>query len=271
MIALLAYFLFPLVWLLISSTKTAGDLFATFGLWFGNSFALISNIENTLTYNGGEYSRWLINTLVYSVVSAVGAAFVATMAGYGFSKYRFRGNKKLFSIVLASIMVPTTALALPLYLLFSSVGLVNTPWAIILPSLVSPFGLYLMRIYADDSVSDSTLEAARIDGAGEFRIFFQIALRTLSPGIVTVLLFTLVATWNNYFLPLIMLNDPSLYPITVGLAGWSSQAQGGSGGTTSLLSSVVTGSALSVVPLILAFLLLQRFWQSGLTAGGVKE
>jgi multiple sugar transport system permease protein len=177
----------------------------------------------------------------------------------------------MFALVLGSIMVPTTALAIPTYLLFSKVGLVNTPWAIILPSLVSPFGLYLMRIYAQDAIPDGIIEAARIDGAGEFRIFFQVALRMLAPGIVTVLLFTLVATWNNYFLPLIMLNNPKLYPVTVGLAAWSSQSTGGGGSTGELLSSVVTGSLLSVIPLIAAFLLLQRYWQSGLSAGGVKD
>jgi multiple sugar transport system permease protein len=128
-----------------------------------------------------------------------------------------------------------------------------------------------MRIYAQDAIPDSIIEAARIDGAGEFRIFFQVALRTLAPGLVTVLLFTLVATWNNYFLPLIMFNDPKLYPITVGLASWSSQAVGGSGSNAELLALVVTGSLLSVIPLIAAFLLLQRYWQSGLSSGGVKE
>jgi multiple sugar transport system permease protein len=128
-----------------------------------------------------------------------------------------------------------------------------------------------MRIYAQDAIPDGIIEAARIDGAGEFRIFFQVALRMLAPGIVTVLLFTLVATWNNYFLPLIMLNNPKLYPVTVGLAAWSSQSTGGGGSTGELLSSVVTGSLLSVIPLIAAFLLLQRYWQSGLSAGGVKD
>jgi multiple sugar transport system permease protein len=271
MLAVLIYFLLPLFWLCVASTKTTGDLFSTFGLWFGHGFSLFTNIANTLTFNGGVYARWLGNTLVYSVVSAGGAALLATLGGYGFAKFRFAGNNQLFGLVLGSIMVPTTALAIPTYLVFSKVGLVNTPWAIILPSLVSPFGLYLMRVYAQDAVSDSILEAARIDGAGEFRIFFQVVLRSLTPGIVTVLLFTLVATWNNYFLPLIMLNNPKLYPITVGLASWSSQAAGGSGSNGGLLALVVTGSLLSVLPLIAAFLLLQRYWQSGLNTGGVKE
>jgi len=271
MLALLLYFLLPLFWLVVSATKTTSDLFSTFGLWFSGDFSLLRNIHDTFTYDGGVYGRWMLNTLAYSVVSAGGATLLAALGGYGFAKFRFRGNNALFGLVLGSIMVPTTALAIPTYLLFSKFGLVNTPWAIILPSLVSPFGLYLMRVYAQDAVADATLEAARLDGAGELRIFFQVVLRSLAPGLVTVLLFTLVATWNNYFLPLIMLNDPKLYPITVGLSAWSSQAVGGSGSSAELLALVVTGSLLSVIPLIAAFLMLQRYWQSGLTTGGVKE
>jgi multiple sugar transport system permease protein len=168
-------------------------------------------------------------------------------------------------------MVPSTALAIPTYLLFSKVGLVDTPWAIILPSLVNPFGLYLMRVYAEQAVPDELIEAARIDGAGEFRIFWQVAMRLLAPGFVTVLLFTLVATWNNYFLPLIMLNDPSLFPVTVGLANWAATSRAAGGGSADLLPLVITGSLLSIIPLVAAFLMLQRYWQSGLGAGGVKQ
>src|SRR4030095_3838289 len=119
-------------------------------------------------------------------------------------------------------------------------------------------------VYAQVSIADSLIEAGRIDGAGEMRIFFALALRSLAPGIVTVLLFTLVATWNNYFLPLIMLNDPDLYPVTRGLAPGAARAGGGSGSNAELLALVVTGSLLSILPLIAAFLLLQRYWQSGL-------
>ncbi|MEU8146858.1 carbohydrate ABC transporter permease [Nonomuraea sp. NPDC048901] len=271
MIAFLIYFLMPLFWLFVASTKTTGELFSSFGLWFAGDFSLLSNVRATLTYGDGVYVRWLLNTLLYAVTSAGGAAVLCALGGYGFAKYRFKGDRAMFGLVLGSIMVPTTALAIPTYLLFSKVGLVNTPWAIILPSLVSPFGLYLMRVYAEDAVPDSLLEAARIDGAGEFGIFFKVSLRLLMPGVVTVLLFTLVATWNNYFLPLIMLNNPSLYPVTVGLASWSSQSAAGGGATGDLLALVVTGSLLSIVPLVAAFLLLQKYWQSGLTTGGVKQ
>ncbi|MFD7406288.1 carbohydrate ABC transporter permease [Streptomyces sp. NPDC059866] len=272
MLAALAYFLLPLFWLLVASTKNTQDLFNSFGLWFTRAPQLLANIRQTFTQDDGVFVDWLLNTAMYAVVSALGAALLAAAAGYGFAKFRFRGDRAAFNLVLGAIMVPATALAIPTYLLFAEVGLVNTPWAIILPSLVNPFGLYLMRVYAADAVRDSLLEAARIDGAGEARIFFRIALRLLAPGLVTVLLFTLVATWNNYFLPLIMLNDPNLYPITVGLSSWAAQAQnGGAGASSDMLPLVVTGSLISIVPLVIAFLMLQRYWQSGLATGSVKQ
>jgi multiple sugar transport system permease protein len=272
MLTALAYFLLPLCWLLIASTKDTQDLINSFGLWFSDTPRLLANIKATFAQDDGVFVHWLLNTAVYAVTSALGAALIAAAAGYGFAKFRFRGDRAAFNLVLGAIMVPATALAIPTYLLFAEVGLVNTPWAIILPSLVNPFGLYLMRVYAADAVPDSLLEAARIDGAGEARIFFRIALRLLAPGFVTVLLFTLVATWNNYFLPLIMLNDPKLYPITVGLSSWAAQAQnGGAGASSELLPLVVTGSLISIVPLVIAFLMLQRYWQSGLATGSVKQ
>ncbi|MFJ9381156.1 carbohydrate ABC transporter permease [Streptomyces sp. NPDC101455] len=272
MLAVLAYFLLPLFWLLVASTKSTQDLFNSFGLWFSHAPRLLSNIHATFTQDDGVFGRWLLNTVMYAGVSALGAALLAAAAGYGFAKYRFRGHGAAFNLVLGAVMIPTTALAIPTYLLFAKAGLVNTPWAVILPSLISPFGLYLMRIYAEDAVPDSLVEAARMDGAGELRIFVTIALRLLAPGLVTVILFTLVATWNNYFLPLIMLNDPNLYPITVGLSSWAAQAQnGGAGASSDMLALVVTGSLISIIPLVLAFLLLQRYWQSGLATGGVKQ
>jgi multiple sugar transport system permease protein len=265
----LIYAFLPLFYLIVSSTKTNAELFSTFGLWFAPSFHLFSNLQEVFTHDGGIYLNWLWNTLYYSVVSAVGATFVATIAGYAFAKFRFRGRTLLFALILGSIMIPQTALAIPIYLLLSKVALVNTPLAVILPSLVFPFGVYLMRVYAEQSIPDDLLDAARVDGAGEFRIFFRVALHILAPGFVTVLLFSFVFTWNNYFLPLIVLNDPTLYTITVGLAAWNSQASAG-GGAQALFPLILTGSLVGIVPIILAFLFLQRFWQGGLTFGSLK-
>ncbi|WES64358.1 carbohydrate ABC transporter permease [Microbacter sp. GSS18] len=264
------YFVLPLWWLLVSSTKDNAALFSTFGLWFGGDLSLWENLQTLFTVRGGIFLRWLLNTVVYAVVSATGATMLAAMAGYAFAKYKFPGDKVLFSVTLGAIMIPLTALALPTYLLFSRMGLTDTPWAIIIPSLVSPFGVYLMRVYAADAIPDGLIEAARVDGAGEFRIFWQVGLRLLGPGLVTVFLFSLVATWNNYFLPLIMLNSSDLYPITVGLAQIQSAATAG-GGAQALFSTVITGAFVSILPLIIAFLFLQRYWQSGLATGSVKE
>jgi multiple sugar transport system permease protein len=265
----LLYSLVPLFWLFVNASKSQSDLFGTFGLWFGGHFALWDNIVQTVTYDDGIFVRWLGNTLLYVVVGAGGATLLATMAGYGLAKYRFRGRKAVFAVILGAIAVPGTALAVPTFLLFSQLGLTNTPWAIIIPSLISPCGLYLIWVFAGDAVPTELLEAARVDGAGELRTFFTISLRLLMPGIVTVALFAVVATWNNYFLPLIMLSDPNWYPLTVGLNQWNAQASGV--GAQPIYNLVLTGSLLSIIPIIAAFLLLQRFWQSGLSAGSVKQ
>jgi multiple sugar transport system permease protein len=265
----LIYSFLPLFYLIVSSTKSNAELFSTFGLWFTSSFHLFSNLQEVFTHDGGIYLTWLWNTAYYSIVSAVGATFLATIAGYAFAKFRFRGRTLLFALILGSIMIPQTALAIPTYLLLSKVALVNTPLAYILPSLVFPFGVYLMRVYAEQSIPDDLLDAARVDGAGEFRIFFRVALRILAPGFVTVLLFSFVFTWNNYFLPLIVLQEPALYTITVGLDAWNSQASAG-GGAQALFPLVIMGSRVGIVPIIFAFLFLQRFWQGGLTFGSLK-
>lgn len=263
------YSVVPLLWLIINATKNQPDLYSTFGLWFGKDFNLLQNIVDTLTYRDGIFVKWFGNTLLYVVVGAGGATILATVAGYGLAKFTFPGKRAVFAVILGAIAVPGTALAVPTFLMFSQVGLTNTPWAIILPSLISPFGLYLVWTYTIDAVPTELLEAARMDGSGEFRTFFTISLRLLAPGVVTVLLFAIVATWNNYFLPLIMLSDPTWYPLTVGLSQWSAQATGVA--AHPIYNLVITGSLLTIIPIVAVFLLLQRYWQSGLAAGSVKQ
>ncbi len=265
----LVYSFLPLLWLVISSTKTQQSLIGSFGLWFSGPFALFDNIGQVLTYNDGIFLRWFLNTLIYVVIGAGGATLLATLAGYGLAKYNFPGKRAVFAVILGAIAVPGTALAVPTFLMFSQLGLTNTMWAIIIPSLISPFGLYLIWVYAVDSVPTELLEAARVDGSGEFRTFFTISLRLLALGVVTVALFAIVATWNNYFLPLIMLNDPNLFPLTIGLQQWNLQAVGVS--SQPIFNLVITGSLLTIIPIVIAFLLLQRYWQSGLSAGSVKQ
>ncbi len=266
---ILVYSLIPLAWLLINSTKSQEDLLSSFGLWFGDGFSFFSNIKDTFTYDDGIFVRWFANTLLYVVVGAGGATVLAVMGGYALAKFDFPGKKGIFAVVLGAVAVPGTALAVPTFLMFSKMGITDTPWAVIIPSLISPFGLYLMWTFATDAIPNELMEAAKMDGASEFRTFVQVSLPLLAPGIVTVLLFSMVATWNNYFLPLIMLKDPDWYPLTVGLNSWSQQALTAGGDV--IFNLVITGSLLTIVPLIAAFLLLQRYWQSGLSAGSVKE
>ena len=261
------YFLAPVWWLLVSSTKTNSGLFTGNSFWFGH-VAFFSNVRTVFEEQGGIFSRWLANSALYAVGGAAVSTLLAAMAGYALAKYRFRGREFTFNLVLAAVLIPQPLLAIPLYLMFSPVHLVNSYWGVLLPSMVSPFGVYLSRIYAGASVPDELIEAGRVDGAGEFRIFATISMRVMAPALVTVFLFQFVSIWTNYLLPVLMLANSNLQPVTVGIVGW--QAQRGIGSSSVPFTIVITAAMLSAVPLVVLFLSLQRFWRSGLVAGSVK-
>ena len=267
MAAGMLYFLIPLLWIVIAATKSQPDLLTSPALWFGKAFSLFGNLGQLFREDDGVYGHWLLNTALYSGVSAVGATVLAALAGYGLARFSFWGKRFFETALLGMIMVPATALVLPTYLILSKIGVVNTAWAVILPSLLSPFGTYLVRVYVAESVPPELVDAARLDRASELRIFWQVVVPMIRPALVTVFLFTLVATWNNYFLPLVMLSDADLFPLTVGLTTWFNTAQQ-EAGTRVLFNLVVTGSLLAIVPLVIAFVLLQRFWRSG--AGALR-
>ena len=259
------YFLVPVYWLIVAATKTTDELLGTSPLWFAQPH-LWSNLAQLFGYNHHIYLRWIANTILYSGVGALAATLLSAAAGYPLAKFEFRGREAVFNIVLGGVLVPATVLALPLYLMFSSAGMGDTYWSVLLPSMVSPFGVYLCRIYCEASVPDDLLEAARVDGAGELRIFVTVVLRIISPALVTVFLFQLIGIWNNYFLPLVMLSDPRLYPLPLGLMSWMSITDR----VPVLYQLTVGGALVSVVPLAIAIVVLQRFWRTGLTAGSVK-
>lgn len=266
LIAATAYFALPMLWVLIAATKNTGDLFGTFGLWFSDSPQLLTNIGNLFTADDGMYSQWLLNSLLYSGGGALVATVLSGAAGYAFAKYSFRGRDALFSVILGGVLVPATVIALPTYFMFNAVGLTGSYLAFLLPSIVSPFGVYLCRIYASSGVPDEVIEAARLDGAGDVRIFASIATRMMAPALVTVFLFQFVGIWNNYLLPLVMLNDSRTFPVTLGLMLWNGQTQR----APLYTELVVTGAAVSAVLLVVVMACLQRFWRAGLTAGATK-
>lgn len=260
------YFLVPAYWVIVAATKTTEDLFATNGFWFAPTFALWDNLSAVLSYDGGVFLRWFANSVLYAGVGALLATYFAAAGGYALAKYDFRGRDTIFGLVLGGVLVPGTATALPLFLLFSQMGIANTYWSVLIPSLVSPFGLFLCRIYATATVDSSLIEAGRIDGASELRIFHTLGLRIMTPALVTVFLFQLVGIWNNYFLPLVMLSDSDLFPITLGLNNWRSQVDR----LPEFYELTTGGVLLSIIPLAIAMVVLQRFWRGGLTEGSVK-
>jgi multiple sugar transport system permease protein len=259
------YFLLPVFWLTVAATKGRDDLVTSFGFWFSNP-QLATNLRSLFTEQDGVFGTWMLNSLLYSGVGALIGTLLAGLAGYGLAVYRFRGREVVFSVILGSVLVPSTALALPTFLLFANWGLTNTYWAVLLPSIISPFGVYLCRIYTEAAVPVELIESGRVDGAGEGRIFATIASRLISPALVTVFLFQFVGIWNNFLLPLIMLQDERLYPVTLGLFNWQSQLQR----SPQLLVLVVTGAFVSVIPLVVTFVALQRYWRAGLAGGAVK-
>jgi len=259
------YFIIPVVWLIIAATKSSGDLYSTPGFSFAH-WSLFDNLSSLASYRGGIFWRWILNSAVYSVLGAFLTTVISALCGYALAVYEFRGKRTLMTALLISLLVPTTVLAQPIFLLLVHIGLNNNMLGVLLPSLVYPFGVMLSYTTTMSSVPKEMLEAARIDGAGEFRTFFTIAWRLMSTGLTTVILFSFVASWNSFLLPLFVLDDPQLYPVTLGLVDWSQQSTSVAGlGTLTIIGSLVT-----VVPIVLAFAVLQRFWRSGLTAGGVK-
>lgn len=258
------YFLFPLWWLLTASSKSQGELVRDSAPWFAGN--LWHNLVTLFSRNDGQFWIWTVNGLVYAGVGAAIGTVLSAMAGYVFAKLRFRGRDAMFGVILAGVLVPPTVVAVPLFLMFSAAGLTNTMWAVLIPSVVSPFGVYLARIQAEAAVSDEILEAARIDGSGENRLFWSIAMSLMRPGLVTLFLFQFAAIWNNFLLPLVMLSNSDLYPATLGLYSWSGLFIQ----DPTLITSVITGSFVSVVPTLIAFLALERFMSSGVIAGGVK-
>lgn len=258
------YCLLPLAWVLVASSKDGTELFTTNTfVWSGH---FLDNIVALSTYRGGIYWKWMLNTALYAGVGALLSAGVSALAGYALAKYDFRGKKATFTVLLAGVLVPNVILAVPQYFLLSAAHVTNTYWAVLLPQIVSPYGIYLARIYAAASVPNDIIEAARTDGASDFYIFRRIAIPMMLPGLVTVFLFQFVGIWNNFILPYIMLGDDSLYPITVGLSGLLNQ-----GSTVpALYTLVITGALVSIIPLVVLFLVLQRYWKVDLGAGAVK-
>ncbi|MDX6240407.1 MAG: multiple sugar transport system permease protein, partial [Kribbellaceae bacterium] len=218
LLVLLVFFVLPVIWLLLAPTKTAADLVNQGPLTFGSLHNVARAWKNLTSFQDGILFVWLKNSAIYSVGSLVLTLATSVPAGYALALTKFRGRRLLLTITLLVMIMPSAALVLPLFLELNRFGLIGTAWSIILPFSFFPFGVYLVYIYYATSLPAEMLEAARIDGAGEWRTFISIALPLAKPVIALVAFFSFVGNWNNFFLPYLVLPNTKQFPIQVGLS-----------------------------------------------------
>ena len=260
------YCLIPVFWLFSAATKTPGELFTTFTLAPSFSGGFQQNLVRLLEFNDGAFLQWCLNSLLYAGGGAILATAVAAAAGYGLAKYQFKGKKLVFNFLLVGVLIPGVILAIPQYLLLSKLGIAGTYWSVLLPSMISPFSIYLARIYASAVVPTELLEAGRLDGASEWRLFRSVAIQPMVPGLITIFLLQFVAIWNNFLLPYIMLSRQELFPLTVGFQSMMNQGTD----QPNVYNLVIMGCLLAIIPLVLLFLFLQRYWRLDLVSGSLK-
>jgi multiple sugar transport system permease protein len=259
-----AYFLLPVVWVAFSATKSTGELFTTPSFVFGTH--LVDNFVALFQHEDGRFSLWLANSFLYSVAGAGLSTLFSAGAGYALAVYRFPGKRIIMVGLVGGVLLPGITLTIPQYMLFAQLGITNTYWAVLIPVSITPFGIYLAYVFARASVPQEMIEAARVDGSGEWRSFFSIGLPLLVPGLVTIFLLQFIGVWNNFLLPYIMLERSELFPVTVAM--YLMLNRGGS--EPVLYSLAVAGSAVAIVPVIAFVLVLQRFWRLDLVSGSLK-
>jgi len=208
-------------------------------------------------------ARYAANSLVVAAVTTAISLLVNSMAGYAFAKLRFAGRDRIFRLLVAALIIPGQIGMLPLFLMLKQLGLINTYWAVIIPGMASIFGIFLVRQYAL-SIPDTLLDAARIDGAGEWRIYWELVLPSCRPILVTLGLFTFMGAWNDFLWPLIVLTDGDMYTLPVALANLV-------GEHVQDTELMMAGAVLTVLPVVLLFLALQRFYIAGVMSGSLKE
>ena len=274
-----AFFFVPMVWLFLAPTKTDGQLLSHSPFAFGSLGTLAHTFHRIVTYNGDSLLIWLKNSAIYSFGGTALAILAAIPAGYGLALTQFIGRRALLAITLVVMIMPATALVLPLFLEMDKIGLYGTIWALILPFGFFPFGVYLAYIYFSSTIPKDLLAAARMDGAGEWRVFRHIALPLARPIVALVGFFAFVASWNNFFLPFVMTYDNSKYPLQIGmqqLIGSTASfnpANFSAGSSVTVLHrpDLAMAVIISIAPVLVVFLFAQRALVSGMLAGATKE
>lgn len=272
--AVVLFFGGPMLWLLLAPSKDPAELSASQPLAFGSISGYLDAARHLLDYSDGILGRWFVNSVVYSSASVALGLATAVPAGYALAVFRFPGRSVVLFLTLVTMIVPPAALILPLYLQMSAVRLTNTPWSVILPLAFYPFGVYIVFLFTESTMPKSTLEAARIDGCGEWMIFWRIFMPLARPAVVMVAFFAFVASWNAFFLPYIMISNQDLATMQTGLQLLVANTGAVTGANFTGLPikgpEVALASIFSVLPILLIFAFAQRHLVAGQTAGAEK-
>lgn len=252
--------LLPLVWMVSASLMPAGEATAA-GHRLFPSVVTLEHYRDLFTRL--NLARYLLNSTLLALAVTLISLLLNSLAGYAFAKFRFRRRDGLFRLLLAALVIPGQVTMLPLFLMLKGMGCINTYWGVIIPGMASIFGIFLIRQYAL-SIPESLLDAARIDGAGEFRIYWSLVLPACKPILVTLAIFTFMGTWNDFLWPLIVLTDGDMHTLPVALANLL-------GEHVQDTELMMAGSVLTVLPVIVVFMALQRYYIEGIMGGGVKE
>ena len=248
---------FPFVWMIVSSLKNASEIY---------SLSLVPPNPSLANYrevlNETSFVRWFVNSLIVALITTASVAFFDSLVGYVLAKYRFPGRQLIFVVILSTLMVPTEMLVIPWYVMSINMGWTDSYWGIMFPGVISAFGIFLMRQFFM-GVPNDLIDAARLDGFSEFRIFWKIALPLVKPALAALCIFTFLGNWNAYIWPLIVVRSDEMRTLPVGVAFFSSEAG-------SAFHLIMAAAAMATIPVIIVFLIFQRQIIKGIALTGVK-
>jgi multiple sugar transport system permease protein len=269
------FFAIPIVWLLLAAGKSARALLVANPFSPGTWNDFVANWNQLFGFQDGAVVGWVGNSAIYALGALVITLVASIPAGYALALTEFRLRRPLLILTLVVMLIPNTALVLPIFLELNVVGLIGSPLSVILPMSFFPFGVYLAYIYFSTSIPRDLLAAARIDGCTEIEVFGRIALPLAAPIVALVAFFSFVQNWNNFFLPFVMLPSSDGYPVQVGLTSLLASTPAfnpsAAGSDSVQLPTLALATIVSVLPVLIVFLFSQRFLVSGMTAGGTKE
>lgn len=251
--------LVPFVWMILSALKPNNEIFTSPPTFLPKDPNWGNFVE---AWGSGDFTQYFINTSIISVLTTVITLFICSLAGYTFAKFNFMGKKVLFLLFLGTMMIPMQVIMIPIFLMMSKIGLLNSYWSVILPLVANAYGVFLMRQFIS-TIPTELMEAARIDGCSEFRIFWQIILPLTKPALVTLGILTFLGAWNEFLWPLIMLDSPDMMTLQVALTQFQGQYE-------VKWNLLMAASALSMIPIVLIFIIFQRYLVEGIASSGVK-